>query len=403
MDRKKWLHQKRDGFAMALVIVTLIILFVTGVGLLSLGMHSRMFAVKTCSGIAARSAADAGLTKALFEINEKLKIKPWDDNNLPYAINEPLPDSDAVFSYKVIGDKNNGYTIVSVGRYGEVIEQVSCVLTLEGPFDTAIYGSDLISLKSGTTIDGFNYTKPDECLKIGTNSILPSRVIARSGVTIKGDVFCGPGGDPDVVIDSRNDAFITGVTYALDEVFEIPPVIVPQYLQSLPSLGNIIDNTTLTGPTRCEQINLLGKTLTINGPVDLYCNGNFTLDIFSHLEIVDANINPDAYLNLYLNGIFTAKNSSSVNNAAQNPRKLKVYGLDNCTSFQFLIDSVFYGAIYAPNAEVALQNSVEVFGAIISRQLTQQVSADFHYDASLKEGCVSDEMVTFVIKQWYED
>ena len=403
MSREKWLRVNIDGFALALVIMALIIFLVTGAGLMSLGMHRRMFAVKTCSGIAARSAADAGLTKAIFEMNEKLKIKPWDDCNLPFAINEPLPDSDAVVSYKVLGDRHTGYTIVSVGKSGLVVKQVSCDLTLQGPFDTAIYGSDLISLKSGTTIDGFNYTKPNECLKIGTNSILPSRIIARSGVTIFGDVFVGPGGDPDVVIDSRNDAFITGVTYALDEAFEIPPVIVPQHLQDLPSMGNITDNTTLTSPTRCELINLQGKTLTINGPVDLYCNGNFTLDILSRLEIVDSNTNPDAYLNLYLNGYFMVKNSSSVNNAAKNPRKLKIYGLDNCTSFQFLIDSVFYGAIYAPNAEVALQYSVEVFGAIIARQLTQQVCADFHYDASLKEGCVSDEMVTFVIKQWYEN
>ena len=394
MHRKKLLQSQRGGFAMALMVVVLIALLITGVGLLSLGMHRRSFGVKTCSGIAARSAADAGLTKALVEMNEKLKTKPWDDSNMPYAINEPLPDSDAVFSYKVIGDRYAGYTIVSVGKYGEVVKQVSCDLALEGPFDTAIYGNDLISLKTGTTIDGYNYTKPNECLKIGTNSILPCRIIARSGVSIFGDVFCGPGGDPDVVIDTRSEARITGVTYALDEAFEIPPVIVPQYLQNLTSVGNITENTTLSSPTRCEEINLQGGTLTINGPVDLYCNGNFTLDTFSHLEIDDSNINPDAYLNLYVNGYFMAKYSSSVNNAAKDPRKLKIYGLDSCTSFQFLIDNVFYGAIYAPNAEVALQYSVEVFGAIIGRQLTQQVSADFHYDASLKQGCVSDEMVT---------
>ena len=402
MFRKKWSKINSVGFAMALVIVTLIILLMTGAGLMSLGMHRRSFAVKTCSGIAARSAADAGLTKALFEMNEKLKFKPWDDCNLPYATNQPLLDSDAVVSYKVTGDRHAGYKIVSIGTYGQVVKQVSADLTLQGPFDTAIYGSELISLKTGTTIDGFNYTKPNECLQIGTNSILPSSIIARSGVTIFGDVFVGPGGDPDVVIDSRNDAFITGTIYALDEVFEIPPVIVPQYLQNLPSIGKITDNTILTGPIKCEEINLQGKTLTINGPVDLYCDGNFTLDVLSRLEIVDPNVNPDAYLNLYLSGYFMVKNSSSVNNAAKNPRKLKIYGLDTCTSFQFLIDSVFYGAIYAPKAEVALQYSVEVFGAIISRQLTQQVSADFHYDASLKEGCVSDEMVTFVIKKWYE-
>lgn len=402
-QRRKCLQSKQAGFAIAMVLCAILLLFVIGIGLSSMGMHRRVFAVQTCSGIAARSAADAGLTKALFELNEKLKTKPWNDGSLPYATNESLPDSDAVFSYKVTGDRYNGYAIESVGKYGQVVKQVSCDLTLEGPFDTAIYGHDLISLKLGTTINGYNYTKPNECLKIGTNSILPSRVIAKSGVTIFGDVFCGPGGDPDVVIDSKHDAVITGKTYALDKVFEIPPVIVPQYLQTLPSIGNITTSMTLTGPTRCESVSLMGKTLVIDGPVDLYCNGSFTLDVLSSLVIVDPTINPDAHLNLYLGGNFTAKNSSSVNNATKGPRKLKIYGLESCTNFQFYIDSVFYGAIYAPNANVTLQNSVEIYGAIIVRQLTQQVSADFHYDASLKQGCVTDEMVTFVIKQWYED
>ena len=403
MHKNKRLQSNRNGFAMALVIVTLIILFITGIGLLSLGMHSRNFAVQTCAGIAARSAADAGLTKALVEMNDKLKIKPWDDSSLPYTINEPLPDSDAVFSYKVTGDRINGYTIFSVGKYGQVEKQVSCDLTLEGPFDTAIYGSDLISLKAGTTIDGYNYTKPGECLKIGTNSILPSKVIARSEVTIKGDVFCGPGGDPDTVIDTKLEAVITGETYALDEAFEMPPVELPNYLQTLPSIGEISSSMILTGPTRCEGVSLMNRMLIINGPVDLYCNGDFNLDVLSRVVIVDATLNPHAYLNLYLDGNFTAKNSSSVNNDTKDPRKLKVYGLDKCKSFQFLINSAFYGAIYAPDAEVALQYEVEIYGAILGKILTQQVAADFHYDASLKQGCVSDEMVTFVIKQWFEE
>jgi hypothetical protein len=403
MNRKNRLQAQRGGFVMAMMVVVLIALLIAGVGLLSLGMQRRSFGVKTCSGIAARSAADAGLTKALVEMNEKLKIKPWDDTNMPYAVNESLPGCDAVFSYKIVGDRHTGYTIISVGKYGNAVKQVSCDLTLEGPFDTAIFGNDEISLKSGTTIDGINYTKPGECLKIGTNSILPSKVIARSEVTIFGDVFCGPGGDPDVVIDTKIEAVITGITYALDEIYEIPEVEVPKYLQNLPSIGNITNSTVLTGPTKCDSVGLLNKVRVIDGPVDLYCTGSFNLDLLSRLEIVDTSINPDAYLNLYLNGDFTVKNSSSVNNDTKNPRTLKIYGLDNCVNLQFQIDSVFYGAIYAPKAEVMMQNSVEVFGSIISRRLVQQVAADFHYDASLKEGCVSDEMVTFVIKQWFEE
>jgi len=109
---------------MGLMVVALIVLLIMGVGLLSLGMHRRIFSVQTCSGIGARSAADAGLTKALFELNEKLKTKPWNDSSLPNATNELLTGSDAVFSYKVTGDKNSGYTVISVGKHGLVTKKV---------------------------------------------------------------------------------------------------------------------------------------------------------------------------------------------------------------------------------------------------------------------------------------
>ncbi len=401
---KKLLRTQQAGFAIAIVLCAILLLFVVGIGLSSIGMHRRAFAVHTCSGIAARSAADAGLTKALLEMNEQLNVKPWDDSSMPYATDEPLPGCDAMLSYTVTGDRYDGYNIVSVGKYGQAVKEVNCSLKLEGPFDTAIFGKDLISLKSGTTIDGYNYTSPNESLRIGTNNILAGSICAKSDVTIDGDVFVGPEGDPDVVIDSRHEATITGDSYALDDAFELPTVKVPQYLQNLFSIGTISESITLTGPTRCEKVELHNnQTLTIDGPVALFCNGSFTLDSLSCLVIVDANTNPDAYLHLYLDGDFMVKNSSCINNATQDPKKLKIYGLENCTKIQFLIDSIFYGAIYAPNAEVALHNSVEVFGAIIAREFIQQVSADFHYDATLKEGFVTDEMVSFVIKQWSED
>lgn len=401
---KKLLRTKQAGFAIAIVLCAILLLFVIGIGLSGIGMHRRAFAVQTCSGIAARCAADAGLTKALLEMNEKLKVKPWDDSSLPYATDESLPGCDATLSYTVTGDRHNGYNIASVGKYGQQVKEVSCSLKLESPFDTAIFGKEMISLKPGTTIDSYNCEIPDGCLKIGTESTLAGTVIARSGVTIDGDVFVGPGADPDAVIDSRHEAVITGTTYALDEEFQTPAIKVPQYLQNLPSIGVITNSMTLYGPTRCEKIELgNGQTLTIDGPVDLYCNGSCTFDVLSSLLIVDANVNPDAYLNLYLDGDFTAKNSSAINNCTKDPRKLKIYGLENCTTIDFLIESIFFGAIYAPAADVVLRKSVEVYGAVIANSFTQQVSADFHYDASLIEGSVTDEMVSFVIKQWSED
>jgi len=73
---KKLLHSKRRGSVIPLVIVVVMILLVMGVGLLDLGMKGRVYSIRTASDITARCAADSGLEMALYEMNEKLKVKP---------------------------------------------------------------------------------------------------------------------------------------------------------------------------------------------------------------------------------------------------------------------------------------------------------------------------------------
>jgi len=68
---KKLLQSKKRGSAIPLVVVALLILLAMGTGLLSLGLNSRIFSIRTTSDIMARCAADAGLTMALFRMNEK--------------------------------------------------------------------------------------------------------------------------------------------------------------------------------------------------------------------------------------------------------------------------------------------------------------------------------------------
>ena len=73
--KKMW--SKRTGSAIVLAMFAVLILFITGTGLFRLGLNSRVYAVRTAEGIKARCAADAGLAKALFRMNEKLQVNPW--------------------------------------------------------------------------------------------------------------------------------------------------------------------------------------------------------------------------------------------------------------------------------------------------------------------------------------
>ena len=399
----KLLRTKKCGSSMALVLIALVILLVMGLGILGLGAHSRMLAVRTSTEIAARCAADAGLAKVVFEMNEKLSAKPWTDSNLPEATNEALPNCDATFSYTVTAD-GNGYAIDCTGNSGRAEKKVNAGLQLQGLFEYAVFTQSSITLKNGTTVEGYNYVSGDETLKIGTNSTNAGSVEMKTGVTINGDVIVGMNGNPDTVINSKTAATITGDTYAQVEERQLQTITVPAELSALPAQSTITSSTIITGSGKYNGINLSNnETIKINGPVSLYIVGDIILDNSAKLQIVDANTNPNASLTLYLGGNFVSKNGGVINNSTREPRKLEVYGLDTCSSISFVTNSVFYGTVYAPTTDVLLHNSVEFFGAVVARNFIQDVYADFNYDASLQDASVSDEGVCFVVKQWSDD
>ncbi len=393
---KKLLQSKKRGSAIPLAMLVVVILLATGTGLLSLGLHSRIISIRTTSDIAARSAADAGLTKALFEMNEKLKVKPWDGSSLPLETEISLPNCDAVYNYTVTSSAG-GYTIQSTGTCDQAVRTVSCVLQLEGPFEAAIFTKEYLYMKSGGTVDWYNFDTDDGSMQIGTNSTLVDSIVLQNNSSVNGDVVVGLGGNPDDVI-RNNGATVTGSTTTLTQIVELPSVTVPESLESLPSLGTINENTTINTSARYSSIDLgNSETVIISGDVTLYIIGDIALGNSAELQIAEG-----ASLTLYLGGDFEGKNSSCVNNLTQDPQQLIIYGLDSCESMVFKNGSDFYGSIYAPNAEVVMQNSSDVYGAVTAESFEQKNSATFYYDASLRDVSTSDELVRFVISNWSE-
>ena len=395
---KKLLKSKRRGSAIPLVMVAIMILLAMGVGLLDLGMKGRIYSIRTASDIAARCAADAGMTMALFEMNKKLKVKPWNDSSLPEATNESLPYCDAVFSYTVTGDSVTGYTIESIGASGIAERKVTCILKPQGPFEFAVFAEDGAELKNSALVDWFNFGAGDENLKFGTNSITSGAFSFKNSSIINGDVVVGMGGNPDIVIDDFG-ATITGDTRAMTERNTLPAIAVPEWLESLPFSETITDDLlTVTNSAKYSSINLNNnKTLLIDGNVTLYVTGEIILG-----NSAEVQIDNDASLILYLGGNLEGKNSSTFNNLTQNAKQLQIYCLDSCENMVFKNSSDFYGVIYAPNAEVIMNNSANLYGAIVAKTFQQMNSGNFNYDASLRDANVNDEAVRFVVTNWHE-
>lgn len=396
-------QSKKSGSALVLVLFAVVILSIMGLGLLTLAQNSRIFAIRTASDIKARCAADAGLTKALFEMNKQLKVKPWSDDYLPEAVDEILLSNDnTTFTYTVTGNVSDGYVIESTGKSGHTEKTVRSVLQLQGAFECPIFTEDSIDLKNGTIVDWLNFTEEDGNLKIGTNSTEEAAVDAKMGVTINGDVAVGFGGDPDTVI-SASHATITGDSYALTERQVLTPVTVPEWLESTLSAGTIENDTTIAVSGKYDEINLgNSETIIIDGEVTLYIIGDITLGNSAELQVVDGTTNPNASLIIYIGGDFEGKNESSINNMTEDATKVKIYGLDSCESMLFKNSCDLYGAIYAPNADVIFYNSANAFGSVVAESFEQKNSATFTYDALLRNVSINDEGVRFVIKQWNE-
>jgi hypothetical protein len=330
-------------------------------------------------------------------MNEKLKAESWDDSSLPAGTNLCLPNCDATFSYEVSVDRGGGYTVESTGNCDQAQRTVSCSLELRGPFDAAIFTQRDLHMKNGARVGWYNYDADDRNMQIGTNSTRRDSIVFKRRSIIDGDIFVGMGGDPDDVIDDHG-ATINGSTFALTQVYELPPVTVPESLESLPSLGTIDDDTTIGSSARYESIELGNReVVTISGDITLYVAGDIILGNRAELGVEN-----DASLVLYLAGDIEGKNSSAINNETQDPKRLKIYGLDTCRDIEFKNGTDFYGAIYAPNADVTVHNSGDLYGAVTAKSFKQKNSGNFDYDASLRDTSKDDEAVYFTITNWRE-
>ncbi|MHC4543680.1 MAG: DUF7305 domain-containing protein [Planctomycetota bacterium] len=407
----KLLKSKRGGFALAAMLCAVVLLIIVGVGVLSVGMHQRTMSVRTSSEITARCSADAGLTKALAEMNKQLALKTWNDTSLPSTAYEPLPNCDSTYSYKVskitLADGNDLYTIHSSGKSGWSRKTVNCTLEMKGLFEYAIYVAEDLTLRSGTSVTAYNQGADDPVLQICTNSTDAGAVTCKSGVTIDGDIVVGPGGDPDVVINNTTEATVTGETYSSLIKNKPPNIHVPQSLLDMFSSGPIDSSTTLSSSAKYDNINLIGTSgsdpnkmdkVTVDGNIKIYVTGDLRLGNGDEVEI-----QPDASLTVFLGGNLYVDNSGAINNLTQDPKKFKIYALDTCTNIDFKNSGIFYGAIYAPEADIHLYNGFNVYGAVVGKSFTQDVDANFFYDMLLREVDISEIGVHLVIKRWSEE
>lgn len=413
---KKILRSKRRGTVLALAIVAILILFAVGVGLLGLGFQGRVYSFRTASDIAARCAADAGLAKALFEMNQKLQVKPYSEGKLPEATDVSLPYSDQVCSYKVTGNIGSGYTIEATGVSGQASRTVRAVIGLQSAFSHAILTKQSLVLKPGTLVDGYNSLDPfDKDIKvdIGSQSASDSSVILNMGTTVNGDVFVA--GDLSSAIKDLG-AMVNGDKY-MAAPQPLPTVTAP----ALPDMGaiTVVGKTVTITPANngtysgvdLQQLSIVDKkkiidtlpaTLVVDGgDVVLHVTGDIQLGNSCEIIVKDGSS-----LTIYSDGNIHCRNGSGINTEAppEQADTLQIYATGAGSQFfDIKAKSEFTGIIYAPDADVDLYANGNAYGSVIARDFEYKSGGNFYYDEALQnKNTVNDEAVQFVVTRWYE-
>ncbi len=441
----KFLNKTNKGSALVMAVAVVLVLALIGTGLIQLGRNARSQVVRNLAVISAREAADAGIEHAVRFMTESWNeadpsdwLASWDDVTGeteavafgPVSLNDTF--GGAIFSYTINkGTQTKGYQIISTGTAAGKTKTVRAAVVLRSAF-FGVGAKENIEIFPNTELG----TVPDgEIFVVQTNSIETSSIELKTGITIPGDVVCGPSGDPSVVIDTANNVTIEGESRAAEDYIIFPPVYVPTELSGLPfgtPTTDPCDSSVayISGDMKLDELQLASGILA--GVNTVYIQGNPAVNDGEVSILVDGFtllrpgsqiiVTKDSSMILYLGGdmdvrpgadiiygdtphvtdaeIIEAASSISIRGTVDPD------GIPLCTEIQFFPQSDFYGSIYAPDAApLYIAPNGDFYGAIVgSNDITLQPGGTFMFIPSLAS--VNDKDTLYMgVKSgsWWEE
>jgi hypothetical protein len=378
--------KKRNGSILVLAVVMVVTMLIIGLALIKLGSSARVQAIHSQLTIDAKTAADAGLTKAAGLMRKKLQDEKyaWINSTLPAEVNVVIAGTDPIakYTFAVAGNFNNGWDIAATGTVGNLQRTVHKKVKVK----SAWFG---IGVEQGITIKSKvnfgSYPDVNVPLKIQTNSTGADTIGLFPNLTIPGDVVVGPGGDPANVIDTKSSTIINGNTYAAEEPIHFTPVDVPTDLTTLgvtpfpTGTGdvNITGDRHYSGP-----VDISSRKINIVGNSRIFIEGG-KLTIFNSADLL---VKAGGNLQLYMDGNVECKNGGYISNENSDARNLMLFGTTNCTSIILKAKSNSFLTVYAPTANLQIFNDGTFYGALVGKSLDEiKNSGTFYFDTRLLE------------------
>jgi hypothetical protein len=420
MERKRMQSRIRSGSILVLAVIMVVILLIIGLALMRLGLNTRLQTIRSQHVIEAKSAADAGLSQALYQMNKKRRndiatLGAWNGAApLPKASTPvQFSDSGQTYTYDVNGSPAAGFTMTATGNMnsGQVQRTVQGVTSLENPFsEGALIVREICSIQNMVHVSSINSSGnplyDNVTVRIGSASGVliagEKPVQIGSNGNIKSDIVVGVGGNPTNLTTVGNKTDVSGKVYAMPQEFSFDPAVIPPALVSAASSSFSTDHLQTITSGKYDKIDLVqnGAGLNVFGDVSLYVTGDITTG--PSCSII---VNTGSSLTIYLDGNFITRPNNDVNfvNLTGIAGNFKIYGTNPVSqNISLWPKNDFVGAIYAPNASVDFKPKGIFLGGIVCDNFFASNNFSFTYDKALSQVTINDPDAYFVINRWQE-
>lgn len=390
------------GSVTPMLIGLMAVMMTTALGMFSLTESQSRYVVDNGKHMAALSLAEAGIDHVIWRLRQ-----PADDQghygngwrNLADEQDVPLGNGvyhvasmEETATAGIKGLRVEGWIPSRTAPDATKAELYAELATIyETMFSAALFGDKSVEIVGNPSTDSYNsnngfYSSGPKFQNgdIGTNNAVSGAISLTGHVGIQGRALIPHGGSPSILSTRGNCSLTGGVTpMTQDMTFKPIPEIPVDAVHVKPvtaSGSGPVHLETLTGETILSPIppgtyvihsDASGHSVTMSGGSSLEFNGT------------DRTV-------VYLEG--NAKISGNgIVNSDNRPTHLLVYGMAGCNQITHSGNTDFYGAIYAPQAEVRLNGNDDIFGAIAASAIRVNGNVRVHYDEALREmeGAVS--------------
>ncbi len=359
------------GYALVLVLVIMLALFMLGTALISVSTSQVREAVKQQERLQAYYLAYSGANSVVEWV--------MDDGDVPVGTSDVVQLDMGSFYVKVDED-NDIFTVTSYGTNNGYTETVNVSLTRQVtgtnggfpfPTDMAVFataqGSSVrpaIEITGSTIVDG----------PIGTNSTGANSVQFGWSTYLNGDLFIGSGSDPDIVVQQSNHQTgnVDGGIYTIQNERAYPELVFPDFPTGL------IDRGSYTAdwypiPPGGHRISEDGYYSSISVPNQLTIDvGNEdriirvgTLDVSGgSLDNIIINRTGNGRLILYVDSTFIFGGAATINNNGSTEALILYYAGSNTVNF--IGNERFFGNVFVKEADLVIGGSAGITGNILT-------------------------------------